>query len=256
MQLQSNSIPTDAVYAKLLPSDLKSLTLMPEEKVVLTVRAVSEHYQSLDSDPILVAKELLDAITSACSSGEGTTLESVGGREAFESSHSSVVSSEPEGRGRHSPAEQIGTSLDNSNPEHYVTQAGGYVTQNNNHVASERGSMNEPDGQVTNGKKEHVNSLESVNGVGYGVSESREEVDGEREPIRGGPRYYTAMFAYNPLFHSPNEEAAEEELAFRDGDIITVSGVCVCVFMHTCARLVCVCVHVCGGCSYCTQVYV
>ena len=38
----------------------------------------------------------------------------------------------------------------------------------------------------------------------------------------GPVRYYRALYDYDPFYHSPNEEDAEEELAFKAGDIITV----------------------------------
>ena len=35
-------------------------------------------------------------------------------------------------------------------------------------------------------------------------------------------RYYRALYAYNPYYHSPNDEGADEELCFIEGDIIVV----------------------------------
>ena len=49
-----------------------------------------------------------------------------------------------------------------------------------------------------------------------------------------GPfRYYRALYDYDPFYHSPNEEDIEEELAFKAGDIISVSSIkyyCACCF--------------------------
>ena len=39
------------------------------------------------------------------------------------------------------------------------------------------------------------------------------------------PRYYRALYSYDPSSPSPNTEGAEEELAFEDGDIILVSHI-------------------------------
>ena len=36
-------------------------------------------------------------------------------------------------------------------------------------------------------------------------------------------RYFRALYDYDPFYHSPNEEDAEEELGFKAGDIIIVS---------------------------------
>lgn len=47
----------------------------------------------------------------------------------------------------------------------------------------------------------------------------------------GPPRYYRALYDYDPFYHSPNEEDVEEELGFKAGDIITVSC-CVRVLCH------------------------
>ena len=46
--------------------------------------------------------------------------------------------------------------------------------------------------------------------------------EGRKALAKGELKYYIALFSYNPTFHSPNEET-DEELGFREGDIITVS---------------------------------
>lgn len=201
-QLQSNNIPTGTVYAKLLPSDLKSMKLLPEERVILTVRAVSEHYQSLNSTPVLVPRDLVDQVLAADSVNSST------------GSEGSRAASKPEGRSQY---EEETVSL---NTERHVTQAGGYVTDAYSHVTDK--PCNE---QVVNDVRNCVNGPETTNGFGT------EDVDGERVRIRGELRYYMATFSYNPIFHSPNE-TVDEELAFRDGDIIIVS-VCVCFSVCT-----------------------
>ena len=43
-------------------------------------------------------------------------------------------------------------------------------------------------------------------------------------PTASPPRYYRALFMYDPYYHSPNEEDADEELPFSEGDIILVSN--------------------------------
>ena len=35
--------------------------------------------------------------------------------------------------------------------------------------------------------------------------------------------YFRAQYSYDPHYQSPNEEGLEEELAFSEGDVITVS---------------------------------
>ena len=175
------------------------MKLLPEERVILTVRAVSEHYQSLNSTPVLVPRDLVDQVLVADSEG-------------------------------HSQYEEGIVSL---NTERHVTQTGGYVTDPYSHVTDE--PSNE---QVVNDVRNCVNGPETTNGFGT------EDVDGERVRIRGELRYYMATFSYNPIFHSPNEETVDEELAFRDGDIIIVS-VCVCCSVYTYA---CISSAVCSAC--------
>ena len=235
MQLESDKVSSDTVSARLVPSDLNSLTLLPEERIVLTVRTVSDRYHSHDSVPIVVARELFDRVMVG--SNRSRKADSVSGREALESSHDSVTSSD-ECRVRETLPAQLVTNTQNTS-EHHVMQTGDYVTCNNSHMISDVGQVHDI---TSNGVETHINgSAEPVNGLV--VSETREEVDGGREAIRGEPRYYLATFSYNPAFHSPNEDSAEDELAFREGDIITVS-VCVCVCVCVC-ECVCVCVSVC-----------
>ena len=152
------------VYGKLDSTHLARLSLLPEERLVLSVRSVSEQYQSQDSAPIVLPRELFDQVMAGSNKS----------RECLDSSGGALVgSSSREGSGGH------------------VTSADSHVTHNG----------------------------PQVNGCVSG-----DEIDGNREMIKGGPRYYVATFSYNPTFHSPNEETADDELAFRDGDIITVSA--------------------------------
>ena len=224
MQLQCNDIPTDTVYAKLLPSDLRSLKLVRQERLILTVRAVSEHYQSVDSLPVEVTRELLDQVVVAEPASASGKMLGGGETDVLESSHSSVGSSEPEEREVYSPAHHTSTSPGGAG--RHVTQTVGVATRSDSHSTSESaaaGGVNEPDGQATSREQPSVNGPTSTNGA----REPREGGEVDRKPIIG-EQYYTAMFSYNPAFHSPNEETVEDELVFREGDIITVS-VCVCV---------------------------
>lgn len=192
------------------------MKLLPEERVILTVRAVSEHYQSLNSTPVLVARDVIDQVLAADSVNSNT------------GSEGSRAASEPEGHSEE--------GIVSRNTERHVTQAGGYVTDGYSHVTDE--PCNE---QVVNDVRNCVNGPETTNGF------EMEDVDGERVRIRGELRYYMATFSYNPIFHSPNE-TVDEELAFRDGDIIIVS-VCICVCeCLVCGMYVCVSGAVCSAC--------
>ena len=103
-----------------------------------------------------------------------------------------------------------------------MSQAGGYITKVDNHM-------------TTNGPRQVNGSVEHTDGHNSSQNDStREDIDGVvRERLRGGPQYYTALFSYDPTFHSPNEEVADDELSFRDGDIIIVSHFH-CVFVCKC----------------------
>ena len=175
---QSNDISRETVCVKITASHLESLSsLLSAKRIVLSVRAVSDRYQSLDSVPVVIARELVDKVM-------------VGSNR---SSDPREASSLPD-RGN-----------TNTATEHHVTQAGGYVTQSNSHM-------------TTNGVRHP-----QVNGS-VEFTDRVEEVDGERAPLRGEPRYYVALYSYNPVYHSPNEDIAEEELAFREDDVIIVSS--------------------------------
>lgn len=179
--LQSSVSPTDTVCAKLTKSHLETLSLLPEERLVLTVRAVSDQYQSLDSVPIVVPRELFNQVMAGSNKSKVT-------RESLDTSH-----------------------VESEQCHHHVTQADGYVTQGDNHVTS--------NGPRVNGSMEGHNSSRND-------PTGEEEIDGViRKMIKGETRYYMATFSYNPTFHSPNEEEADDELAFRDGDVITVSQI-------------------------------
>ena len=171
----------EILYAKLEVSHLEGLSLLPEERLLLTVRSVSDQYQSLDSAPVVLPRELFEQVVVGSNRS---------GREEFESSSGALVGEE---RDDHSQSRRI---------DDHVTQSGGHMTSSSSHV-------------TTNGPQ--------LNGCTNGDTYSRDEVDGTREKIKGGPRYYIANFSYNPTFHSPNLETVDDELAFRDGDIITVS---------------------------------
>ena len=179
--------PGEVLCAKLQASHLSKLSLLPEDRLLLSVRSVSDQYQSLDSAPVVLPRELFERVVGSNRSS----------REELQSSVA-LVGSGGEGRGDYSSqsmrAEDHMTSHVTSDSSH-VTQSGGHVTTNGPQL---NGSMN-------------------------GDSEQRDEIDGTREIIKGQPRYYIANFSYNPTFHSPNEETVDDELAFREGDIIAVS---------------------------------
>lgn len=44
----------------------------------------------------------------------------------------------------------------------------------------------------------------------------------------GPVRYYRALASYDPSLQSPNEDGAEQELAFSVDDVIVVSVICFC----------------------------
>ena len=208
---------TNSVCARLVGSHLESLSLLPEDRLVLTVRAVSDQYQSLDSVPVLVPRESFEQVVLG-SNPSGTDRDV--------SLQDSVTSAE---RTRVLRAQGTPSDSNSTAPEHHVTQqSSGYVTQSNSHV-------------TTNGVQPRVNG--SVEHPGGDRDEVLEETDGERRMLRE-PRYYLATFSYNPNFHSPNEDLAGDELAFRDGDIITVSHVRLeCLFIQVlCSVCVCICV--------------
>ena len=190
---------------------------------MLTVRALSNHYQSVDSASVVVSREMLAAVLQGL--GKGAML----GNCDLESSHDSMVSSEAEEREVFSPAHRASTppsTLRREEPpplRDHVTQGVGHVTETGGQVTTEVG-VAEPDGQV---EQPQVNGPPVSAERGYmesnGVLEE-EEREKRQDRGNGGLKYYVALFSYNPTFHSPNEEIAEDELAFREGDIIIVSG--------------------------------
>ena len=174
----SSRTPSEVPCAKLHACHLAGLSLLPEERLLLTVRSVSDQYQSIDSTPVVLPRELFEGV--------------VGSNRSELSSSGALVGSGGERRGDYSQSRR--------DEEDHMIHASGHVTKNGPQL---NGSMN-----CQNGDSEH-----------------RDEIDGTREKIKGGPRYYVANFSYNPAFHSPNEENVDDELAFREGDIITVSTI-------------------------------
>jgi hypothetical protein len=170
----SSRTPSEVPCAKLHACHLAGLSLLPEERLLLTVRSVSDQYQSIDSTPVVLPRELFEGV--------------VGSNRSELSSSGALVGSGGERRGDYSQSRR--------DEEDHMIHASGHVTKNGPQL---NGSMN-----CQNGDSEH-----------------RDEIDGTREKIKGGPRYYVANFSYNPAFHSPNEENVDDELAFREGDIIT-----------------------------------
>ena len=170
-QLSSRTSSDAVVCGRLQASHLSKLSLLPEERLVVSVRAESDQYQSLDSAPVVLPRELFDRVVAGS----------------------------------------------NKSREHLVSCGDGVLVGSG---GEERGSCSVETGHVTSASGHVTTNGPQLNGC---VNGDGDEVDGTREMIKGGPRYYIATFSYNPCFHSPNEETAEDELAFRDGDVITVS---------------------------------
>ena len=192
IQLATNDTPSQFVCAQLLDSDLKHLKFLHQQSVSLTVRATADHYESTNSNVVPLSKDLLDYVLQS-----DVRLE--------DSMSSSLVSSSDEEREIYSPAMRAmklsgHVAKDGGHvakDDGHVAKDGGHVAKDGGHVAKDGGHVAKDGGHVTNG--------------GDVVA-----------PLR----YYRALYSYDPYYHSPNDEGAEEELPFQDGDIIIVSRLC------------------------------
>ena len=61
-------------------------------------------------------------------------------------------------------------------------------------------------------------------GTGEGhYNDDNDDYDDHNDDVRGTSRIFVALFDYDPPTMSPNPEACDEELPFREGQLIKVS---------------------------------
>ncbi|KAJ8280836.1 hypothetical protein GJAV_G00059670 [Gymnothorax javanicus] len=76
--------------------------------------------------------------------------------------------------------------------------------------------------RTTSGKtRAKARQLKDADGVRLA---SPECVEPEKPPCQDGARIFVALFSYDPCIMSPNPDTAEEELRFKEGQIIKVYG--------------------------------
>ena len=161
VHLAANDTPTDKVCTQMLANDLKHLKLGSNKHGVgLTVRALVEGYESVDSSMMLVSRELLDHVLSQ-QNGRGTML-------GPEDSETSSLSSceDKEDSDVLSPARKAGSG--------HVTEAKGHVTEAKDHVTEAKDHVTEVKDNVTEAV-DHV--TEAVDHVTDAVDHVTEAVD-------------------------------------------------------------------------------
>lgn len=171
LQLAANDAPVEHVCAQVVPNDLQHLKHHARQEMVsLTVRAIAERYESVDSKAVLISKDLWSSLLVSNSN----LLE--------DSRSSSGLSVSEEEREVYSPARR---------------EMGGHVTTDRNHVTTDNSHVT-----IDSTDGDHVISR-VINGSTSGL-------------------YYRALYSYDPFYNSPNDGGADEELAFKEGDIIKV----------------------------------
>ena len=60
-------------------------------------------------------------------------------------------------------------------------------------------------------------------GTGEGHDDDDDDYNDHNDDVRGTSRIFVALFDYDPPTMSPNPEACDEELPFREGQLIKVS---------------------------------
>ena len=213
IQLAANDTPSQFVCAQLLDSDLKHLKFLHQQSVSLTVRATADHYESTNSNVVPLSKDLLDYVLQS-----DVRLE--------DSMSSSLVSSSDEEREIYSPAMRA------MKLSGHVAKDGGHVAKDDGHVAKDGGHVAKDGGHVAKDGGHVAKDGGHVAKDGGHVAKDGGHVAKDGGHVTNGGdvvaplRYYRALYSYDPYYHSPNDEGAEEELPFQDGDIIIVSRLC------------------------------
>ncbi len=128
VQLAANEAPMENVCAQLVGDDLRHLKHIRQDVVSLTVRAIADRYESLNSNAVVVSKELLSSLLDGSSSQGSRT--------------SSTVSASGDERGTYSPAKR--------DREGHVTTDKNHVTTDVGHVTSD--GVDGTDGGHVNGR--------------------------------------------------------------------------------------------------------
>ncbi len=192
VQLAANDAPMERVNAQLLAEDLKHLKHIHQEVVSLTVRAIADRYESVNSNAALVSKELVSFLLDGTAS-------------SMEDSRSSSALNASEEREIYSQAkmEVEGHVTAERNDGSHVTNVGSHVTADGSHVTNNGHHLSNDATDGTDG--EHVNGHVTKGSVDC--------------------LYYRALYSYDPFYNSPNDGGTDEELAFQDGDIIMVGDI-------------------------------
>lgn len=91
-QLAANETPKQCVCAQVLAEDLRRLKRVQHQEVSLTVRTLAGQYESMNSDSVMISKEMLTFVLESGKAG-GRMLPEEG---ESESSHLSISSGEEE----------------------------------------------------------------------------------------------------------------------------------------------------------------
>lgn len=95
----------------------------------------------------------------------------------------------------------------------------------------------QPQGQQSNRASNSINTPGQPNRVGTGGplqtnTRMGQQPQAGQQQQQKKPKFYLAMFDYDPTTMSPNPDGCEEELPFQEGDTIKVSSVDVCRCCH------------------------
>ena len=248
LQLAANETPKQCVCAQVLAEDLRRLKLVHHQEVSLTVRTIAGQYESMNSDSVTISNEMLTFVLESGKAG-GRMLPEEG---ESESSHLSISSGEEE-REVFTPARRALEDEDHvtqnndhvTQDEDHVTQNKDHVTQDDNHVTQNKDHVTNGTGFLSDGESKagtyvcmylyvHVHSslMQMLIWVSsFWVSSFCLSPHfpcflllflSPSHITACPPHYYRALFMYDPFYHSPNEDDADAELPFCEGDIILV----------------------------------
>ena len=157
LQLAANETPKQCVCAQVLAEDLRRLKRVQHQEVSLTVRTLAGQYESMNSDSVMISKEMLTFVLESGKAGGRMLPE----EEESESSHLSISSGEdPEEREDFTPArralEDHMTRVDHvTKEEDHVTKEEEHVTKEEDHVTKEKEHVTKEEDHVTK-EEEHV----------------------------------------------------------------------------------------------------
>ena len=233
LQLAANETPMQCVCAQVLAEDLRRLKLVHHQEVSLTVRTIAGQYESMNSDSVTISDEMLTFVLESGKAG-GRMLPEEG---ESESSHLSISSGEEE-REVFTPARRA--LEDHVTQDDHVTQNKDHVTQDEDHVTPDEDHVTNGTGFLSDGESKtgtfvsvrlyvhmHSSLMQTIWVSSFSLSPhfpcflllflSPSHI------TACPPHYYRALFMYDPFYHSPNEDDADAELPFCEGDIILVS---------------------------------